>query len=134
MSVIEENDGYGLGRVEEESYENFHSPSSYNELGDEPKSVDYRGLEGNDDPYLNFHPTNPFLPQNLAANMEEMPMIERNLPTSSNNRSMSLPRGFGKSNPPRTENGNAAFRNTLSKKNRVRVSSGSSPLLHCMCF
>lgn len=120
VSVIEENDGYGLGRVEEETYDNHHEPTLYNELPVEQKVVDYRGGDENYDPYLNFHPTNPFLPQN---NNEDVLIVDMDPVVSPKGRSLSLPRGFGKNSVQTNKyEGNAALRNIMSKRNRVRVS------------
>ncbi|KAL0273170.1 UNVERIFIED_CONTAM: hypothetical protein PYX00_005908 [Menopon gallinae] len=107
VSVIEENDSYGLGKVEEESCENYQGSPNFSEQSEEYQTQkangEYRVGEVAEDPYMHFHPTNPFLPQNLAnleTEMEDIP-----------GRSMSLPRGFGKT--PDT-------RSAIAKRNRFQ--------------
>lgn len=126
VSVIQEDDTNGLGRVEEESYETY-SPS-FNERVDDYHQQKSNGLgENGSDPYMNFHPTNPFLPQNLGniSNLEELTSYEPEPISPQNQRSMSLPRGFGKSQPSSSTNRNdntSSLRSMIAKRNRVRVS------------
>lgn len=126
VSVIDENDSGGLGRVDEEGYDNMHNPHMYNNYIEEQKLTDYRSSEEGQDPFMNFHPTNPFLPHNLADNLnEDVLVVDMDPVTSPGKRSQSLPRGFGKTGmpnqPPKYE-GPPALRNAMSKRNRVRVS------------
>lgn len=121
VSVIEEDDGI-LGRVEEESYETY-SPN----FNDEYHQQKTNGInDRSQDPYINFHPTNPFLPQNLGNinHLEELTSSYEPEPmTSQNQRSMSLPRGFGKSPAPvvTSRDNTSSLRNMIAKRNRVRV-------------
>ena len=130
VSVIDENDGYGLGRVEEESSASYDHPVYNSSMYAGKEILEDYGMvpDDNEDVYLNYNNSkNHFLFQNLGNHGDEILVVDTD-PSSvginQNKKSMSLPRGFGKNVvvPNRYDNKPPEMRNVTTKRNRVRVS------------